>query len=304
VGEDRGAITRLTATGVQRWQLVMPYVSMAWANWSEEKSRIREISSADINGDGQPEILLSNADRRVYALTGEGKEIWKASVEWGVYTATTPGTYRGVFALLGGTSRPSIFGRCLLYGGDGKLLTAYARPDLNSWSNPAQFRDLRLADLDGDGRPEIINAVDTDCRQLVVYRENGKVFWDADLAGPAEAVAVVPARGGQGAIVVGASTSGYVAAFDGRTGDRRWACFVGEPTQFVAPVADGQVLAAARSGKVFLIRGDGSLAGAAVLGQPITGLLRPGEDRNANAVLLGTADGRLLLLPQATPMRK
>ncbi len=309
VGEDRGAITRLAADGTQRWQLLIPYVSMAWSNWSEGKSRIREISSADVNG--RPEIFVANSDRRVYALSGEGQEIWKASVEWGVYTAMTPGTYRGAFALLGGTSRPSIFGRCILYGADGKLLTAYSRPDLNSWSNPAQFRDLRRADLDGDGRPEIIAAIDTDCRQLVAYREDGKIFWDADLAGAAEAVAVIPARASegpvkrgepgvaQGPLVVAASASGYVAALDGRTGARRWACFVGEPTHFVAPADDGRVLAAARSGKVFLIGRAGSLCGAADLGQPITGLLRPGEDRSANAVLLGTADGRLLALPQS-----
>ena len=42
-----------------------------------------------------------------------------------------------------------------------------------------------------------------------------------------------------------------------------------------------------------------ALAGAVALGQPITGLLRPGEDRSENAVVLGMGDGRLLLLPEA-----
>ena len=200
--------------------------------------------------------------------------------------------------MLGGTSQPSIFGRCILYGADGKLLTAYSRADLNSWSNPAQFRDLRRADLDGDGRPETVTAVDTDCRQLVVYREDGKIFWDADLAGrgrsrgghPLPAGRARPAGGGG----LGLGLRGRAGRPDGR---RRWACFVGEPTHFVAPVAEGRILAAARSGRVFLISNDGTLSGAADLGQPITGLLRPGEDRSANAVVLGTADGRLLVLP-------
>ena len=139
--------------------------------------------------------------------------------------------------MLGGTSQPSIFGRCILYGADGKMLTAYSRADLNSWSNPAQFRDLRRADLDGDGRPETITAVDTDCRQLVVYRENGKILWDADLAGAAEAVAVVP---GRPAAATPAGRGGLGLGLRGRAGRpngaRRWACFVGEPTQFVAPL--------------------------------------------------------------------
>jgi outer membrane protein assembly factor BamB len=299
VGEDRGAITRLAADGHQRWQRLIPYVSMAWSNWSEGRSRIREISTADIHGDGRPAILASNSDRRVYALSGDGRELWKTSVEWGVFTAMTPGTYRGQFALLGGTSRPSIFGRCILYGADGKMLTAYSRADLNSWSNPAQFRDLRRADLRGDGQQETITAIDTDCRQVVVYREDGKILWDADVAGAAEALAVVagePPRA-PSPLVVAASASGYEAAMDGRSGARRWACFVGRPTQFVAAIADGRILAAARSGEVFLIGRDGSLVGAADVGQPITGLLRPGEDRSAGGVLLGTGDGRLLALP-------
>ncbi len=295
VGEDRGAITRLAADGTQRWQLLIPYVSMAWANWSEEKSRIREISSADINGDGHPEILVANADRRVYALTEDGKELWKASVEWGVYTAMTVGQYKGAFALLGGTSKPSIFGHCVLFGADGKWLNHFARPDLISWSNPSQFRDLRLADLDGDGQQEVVCAVDTDCRQLVVYRADGKLFWDADVAGAAEAVAIAPANAARRPVVYCASASGYVCAFDGRTGARRFASFVGEATHFVAPMADGRVIAASRSGKVFVLRDDGTVLGQVSLARPITGLLRPGEDRSANAVLLGTEDGRLLV---------
>ena len=186
--------------------------------------------------------------------------MWKASVEWGVYTAMSVGTYHGRFALLGGTSQPSIWGRCLLYGAEGKVLAHYARPDLQSWCTPSQFRDMRLADLDGDGKAEIINAVDTDCRQLVVYNEDGKILWDADVAGSAEAVAVASADGTRDRWWSTAPRRRATCTpSTGRTGTRRWACFVGEPTHFVAPTSGGRVIAAARSGRVFAIGHDGEL---------------------------------------------
>jgi outer membrane protein assembly factor BamB len=303
VGEERGVLSRMAADSRTRWQHAIPYVNIPWPNWGEGKSRIREIASADMRGDGQTEILVADADRRVYAFSDRGRELWRTSVEWGVYTAMSVGTYHGRFALLGGTSQPSVWGRCLLYGAQGKVLAHYARPDLQSWCTPSQFRDMRLADLDGDGKAEIVNAVDTDCRQLVVYKEDGEVLWDADVAGSAEAVAVVLTNGTRGPVVYCASASGYVYAFDGRTGTRRWVCFVGEPTHFVAPTLGDRVIAAARSGRVFIIGHGGELIGAVSLGQPITGLLRPGEDRQANAVVLGTRDGRLLLLPNTSSQK-
>ncbi|NUQ65927.1 MAG: PQQ-binding-like beta-propeller repeat protein, partial [Pirellulales bacterium] len=296
-GEDRGAVTRLAPDGSRRWERVIPFVTLPWAYWGEGRSRIREIDAADLSGSGQPQILLANADRRVYALDAEGNELWKAPVEWGVYTAMTVGHYLGQPALMGGTSRPAIHGWCVILGDGGKLLGHYSRPDLSNWSNPCQFRDLRLADLDADGHSEAIAAIDTDCRQLVAYKPDGKLLWDADVAGAAEAVAVRPAVPGQAAQVYCVSNSGYVCALDGPTGKRRFAAFVGQPTTFVAPLSDGRALAAAPTGEIFLLAPDGQLAGRASLGSEITALLRPGGHRAANRVILGTKDGRILVLP-------
>ncbi len=297
VGEDRGALSRLDDRGQPRWQLVIPYIPMAWPYWSEEKSRIREIDSADLDGDGRSEILVANADRRVYAITADGKELWRASVEWGVYTAMTVGQLDKTPALLGGTSRPAMHGWCIAFGSTGKLLRHYARPDLVSWSIPCQFRDLRLADLDGDGAAEIINAIDTNCRQLIAYRADGRLLWDADLAGAANALAVMPPEGGRPAVVCAASDSGYVGAFDGPNGRRRWACFLGEPAHYLAVWESRKLLAATPSGKVFVIDENGNVTGHEDFGASVTGLLRPGDHRAGNQVLLGTSDGRVRVLP-------
>ena len=158
---------------------------------------------------------------------------------------------------------------------------------------------MRLADLDGDGQDEIINAVDTNCRQLVVYNTDGKVRWDADVAGAAAAVAVAVAIdvSDQMTTVYCSSTSGYVSAFDGASGTRRWTCFLGEPATFVAVYGQDSVLAIATSGRVFVIDAEGHVAGHEDLGHKVTALLRPGDHRNARSILVGTHDGRVLSLP-------
>jgi len=298
VGEERGALTRLRPDGSERWHVVIPYVPMAWPYWSEYSSRVREITSADIDGDGEEEILISNADRRVYAFTGQGKPIWKASIEWGVYTAITAGRFRNGFALYGGTSQPSMHGWCIVLDAGGKLAARYSRPDLASWSIPCQFRDMRLADVDGDGGAEVINALDTDCRQLVVYEPDGQVRWDADVAGAAQAIAVRPSdeTGSQAATVYCASAAGYVSAFEGASGARQWACFIGEPSDFLATMGQGAIIAICRSGKVFVIDRHGALAGCDLFGAAVTAFLRPGDHRETATILVGTHDGRLLAL--------
>jgi len=294
VGEDDGCLSRLAPDGTKRWEVETPYRPMAWPYWSEERSRVREITSADINDDGQAEILVSNADRRVYAFTEQGHKLWEAPVQWGVYTAMTAGRHQGKFALFGGASRPAMHGWCIVYGGDGRLATHFLRPDLISWSIPCQFRDMRLADLDGDGHQEIINAVDTNCRQLVVYDSDGKVRWDADVAGAALAVAIEVSD--RTTTVYCASASGYVSAFEGASGRRRWTCFLGEPATFVAGYGQDRVLAVATSGRVFVIDAEGHLAGHEDLGHKVTALLRPGDHRYVRSILAGTGDGRLLVL--------
>ena len=40
-------------TARTRWQHAIPYVNIPWPNWGEGKSRIREIASADMRGDGR-----------------------------------------------------------------------------------------------------------------------------------------------------------------------------------------------------------------------------------------------------------
>jgi len=294
VGEERGTLALVDGAGQPRWSRDIPWVTLPWAYWGEERSRIREIAVADLDGDGTEEILVSNADRRVYAFDRAGQEKWRRPIEWGVYTAMWPGAVDGAFALAGGTSRPSIHGWSILLGADGAVRGHRERPDLTCWSLPSCCLDQQWVDVDGDGRAELVCALDTNCRQLVAYRSDGAVAWDLDVAGAANAVTVDAARH----TVWCASAAGYVVAVDGVTGQRRSATWIGEAAQLVWPRPDGGVLAVTPRGRATVISAEGEVVGAMDLGGAVTAMPRPGNHRGpGRGLILGTAQGRVLVEP-------
>jgi len=297
VGEERGALSLFDGQGVRRWTVEIPWVTLPWAYWSEERSRIREIAVADINGDGVAEILVSNADRRVYAFDRNGRELWKRPVEWGVFTAMWPGTFQGGFALFGGTSRPSIHAYAIILVGDGTVRGHCQRSDLTCWSMPSAMRDLLLADIDGDGAEELVTALDTNCRQLVAYTAGGKVMWDLDVAGAAAALTFDPAS----RRVLCSADAGYVVAVAGATGRREWCAWIGEQAQLLWLLPDRRVLALTTRGAGWILSANGVVQSRFDVGTRLSGWPRPGDHRCASRKLvLGTADGRVLVLPRDT----
>ena len=136
----------------------------------------------------------------------------------------------------------------------------------------------------------------------MVYTSDGSTLWDADVAGAAEAIAVAQGTGDdEGARTVNcAAATGYVSAYHGKTGARKWSAFLGEPAEFLAPYGRDGLVAVARSGLAIVLDETGRLVGGHDLGSPITALLQPGGQRATNAILLGTEDGQVLALPDAS----
>jgi outer membrane protein assembly factor BamB len=295
VGEDNGTISRFDSGGKLLWSHTIPYETVSWAHWSEKRSCIREISSADINGDGEEEVLLSNGDARVYAFTGVGEMLWRYRVKWGVFNAMTPTTHQGRFALFGGTREPTLKGRFMMISKDGQHVGK-----LNCGTMESQrFRDVRHVDLDGDGTKEILCTRDINNRQLTCCDAQCNPRWEADVGGSPTALAVREVAGK--AQVLCASLSGYLHAFDGVTGKSRWFCYLGDDARILWPQADGTILAACPSGNVLKVGADGALLGRESLRAPVTALLRHGEHRVRPAALpVGTADGTLRVLPRQT----
>ena len=291
VGEDDGTISRFDPKGKRLWQVTIPYKTIPWSHWSMQRCCIREITSADTNGDGKQEILVSNGDRRIHAFDSAGKQLWKAPVAYGIYIAMTPGQYEGHFALYGGATGPTIWGYPIIYGAGGKVFGQLGKPVQES----QQMRDLRLADLNGDGTNEIICGLDCACRQLFVCNSQRKLLWDADVGGAAEVIAV---RNDQGRRQVLCGTvGGYLLAFDGASGKRDWFCYLGECPSCLWPQADGSMLAACPSGAVLVVDRQGKLTGRHDLGTRITAVFRPGEhSATADRCAIGTDGGRVLTL--------
>ncbi|HUT90362.1 MAG TPA: hypothetical protein VMY37_12750 [Thermoguttaceae bacterium] len=77
-----------------------------------------------------------------------------------------------------------------------------------------------------------------------------------------------------------------LAALDGPAPDHLW------------PDGHGGVIAACRSGAIFVIGREGRPSGRDDLETAITALVRPGDHRADAPPAIGTADGRVLVFPQ------
>jgi len=289
-GGDDGVIHRFDAAGKQLWSATIPYVHIGWPHWSDGRSRIRELTSADIDGDGKQEILVSNGDRRLYTLTASGQVLWKKGVRWGVPIALTPTTYQDRFALFSGVTGPTLAGRVKIHDAQGNAIGLQI-PHQHS----QQIRDLRLFDLTGNGKREIIVARDASSNQLVACNEDRSLLWKADVAGSPDALAIWRHQGATQ--VLCGSRCGYLNAFDGATGKQQWFCYLGDEPRMLWPRAEGSILVFCPSGNVFVVGDGGKLAGCQRLPARVTALLRPGEHRvNPSCVPLGTADGTVYVL--------
>ena len=119
---------------------------------------VLSLATGDINGDGREEILAGCADRHVYAFDDGGNLLWRSACQWGppVCLVTARLMEGPEQQTLAGLADPAIHAHTLVYGRDGTLVQTLSRPDIVSWSIPSWSRCLRAADVDGDGREEVI----------------------------------------------------------------------------------------------------------------------------------------------------
>jgi hypothetical protein len=238
---------------------------MNWDYWTRYNVHVLSLTAGDVNGDGKQEILAGCADRHIYVFDGAGEMLWRSACQWGPPTCLELARLQEgpELQILAGMADPCIHGCVRVYDAKGECVHTLSRPDIMSWSIPSWSKCLRVADLDGDGWPEAISGVDTNHRQLIVYRRDGEILWDADLGG-----AVLTAEVADGRVYAGAA-NGYVQCFDA-DGGRLWSRFLVAPVVGLAPDRSDGCIVGLRDGAVVALDADGTVRASSGNGGEMT----------------------------------
>lgn len=198
----------------------------------------------DINGDGKNEVVFGSFDHYIYALRSDSSyapgwpqfaydSVWSSPALADLTGDGQPEVIIGIDAHIYADTQYSSAdgGELQVFSGNGTRLWRAAQDEV-MFSSPA------VADLDGDGKLEIAAGTgnfyccfdgtpSNEGKYFTVWNHDGSILWRTDL--PAQVVGA-PAIGdlngdGNLEVVVGAK-DGKVYAFNGATGQIRWATAV------------------------------------------------------------------------------
>ncbi|MBN1641165.1 MAG: PQQ-binding-like beta-propeller repeat protein [Anaerolineae bacterium] len=259
--------------------------------------RINSVAVDDVDGDGQPEVVIGSADHSAYLLDASGRERWRQ---------TLPPYLHEPFARVVTTADLGLEeGRAVIVGGKNCHVHAFTPAGVELWRHEVihGVKDLAPVDMTGDGRDEILAVTDWSTYQCI--DATGKGLWP---------VWSVHSRYGRGTNVVrGADIDGdgapemicgaidsCVYAFT-RGGDLLWEFFTGEEISALAFLdldGDGvpETIAGAMNGYVYALDARGREIWRRGVGEEVNSLAILPEAGPAIAV---GADGPLVALLDA-----
>jgi len=192
----------------------------------------------DITGDGVPEIIYGSFDHNVYVKRIDGSDLpgWPKFVRDTVWSSPAivdlDGDGRNEFVIGIDAHRDDFYGDkdggyVKAFRADGSEVPGWPQhQDDIVWSSPA------IADLDGDGRPEVVvgsgNIVarttgDPLGRNVTAYRGDGTILWRRAANAPVESSPALGDIDGDGELdVVVVADDAQVYAWKGRTGELLW----------------------------------------------------------------------------------
>lgn len=184
---------------------------------------------ADVDGDGDLEVLVATTQDALVAYDAEsGAEAWRVSLSTYGYGRPTVGNVTPAPGLEVVVS--DIQGEVVVATGEGDVAW---RLDLDrtAWDDPIVWARPIVADVDGDGSPEV--AVGSNDGTVVLSADGG-VQWQVD--GSAAYLAAGDVDGDDAVELIAAGSSG-VAAYDGADGAEAWSRSLSNAR--VRTVADG-----------------------------------------------------------------
>lgn len=255
------------------------------------------LLAADIDGDGTSEVLVGTAASELIVLDGKtGRERWRRPLK-NLNDAPAPVTTLCVADLEGKG------GRSLLAGTAGWFVNVFTPEGAPKWAQWIRYHvitALEAADVDGDGRAEVIVG-NTYSTPLTVHEFDGNFRWSTLEQVGAEGNATTPRRGiglthmrlcdldgdGRQEIVYG-TEDGWLFAVEPRRGGEVWKLNIVGQVVGLETLPTG-ILAASEFGDLYTLGFDGTLHTHQHVSEWIHAAVRCGDE-----IVLATQGGRLL----------
>lgn len=269
VGSADGSAYLLDATGKKIWAHAFPYY--------KRDPIVSVVFAADLDGDGQQEIICGTESWHFYALDRHGKELWHYE---GIHASTC-----GTAVDLDGDGKQEVIAGTEYYtwhaiAPDGKRRWNYRA------SNGPHANCVAAGDLNGDGKPEVIfGGADGNLHAL---NAAGKRLWMFNTGYEVTGVAVT---GGQ---IFATSMNFNLYALD-RTGKNLWRRDCGDIVRDLIVVGSADktaIVVASDNGRVALYRRDGQLLSETTVSGPAIQLAAADLDGNGQQTFLVLAAKR------------
>ena len=158
---------------------------------------------ADLNDDGEPEVLVSDRRGELHIIDSAGFELARLKLPGGFANIECGRINNGQAVLLG-------------YRMGGKKVTVIDREGNRLWWYPCKsgVNQAHWGDLDGDGNDEMVIGMNGS-GGLCAVDGNGKRLWKVSGIDNVWNHSVIPARGARSARIVATEASGSVRIFDG-----------------------------------------------------------------------------------------
>ncbi|MFH1403549.1 MAG: hypothetical protein ABIH11_04690, partial [Candidatus Altiarchaeota archaeon] len=202
-----GHVSYLNPDGTERWQRSSRSSVM-------QKIYGQSVYSADLDGDKADEVVSATN----YGMRGSELKVWGSQGDSQASFDFKGNRFPAVLdsADLDGDGRQEILAGVVLYSPNtvaGTISPAYSKPgivqamDLDgnvlwSYETPKGVSAIETADLDGDGKPEVLVGIEG---RLTAYHPDGRQMWDTEVSGIVTRILVSDLHGnGTKRIIVGA----------------------------------------------------------------------------------------------------